>query len=197
MSSNRRHTFLVANERLFDSVALADDDRHVNNNLLDDADDTAAGDVSASGNSDDDLNSSSNSDVLDAERLEDVEKESDDSDSDNEEAGNNGLVSPSGVVWSRDSSDVGRQPRRNIFRAHSGIKRGINPATALDCFLIFMEDAMQDCLRFTNLYGRRMVHRFNARSGGRKVWKPVTYDELCAFIGLHIIAGATKRNIAL
>jgi len=106
------------------------------------------------------------------------------------------LRAPSGKLWSIDNvrAAAGRAPQRNVFREQHGPKRGVHPQTELESFLMYMDDVIDYAVRYTNLEGKRVIVIWNRNNRNRKHFNPITRDEMCAFIGLQILAGVFKSH---
>lgn len=85
--------------------------------------------------------------------------------------------------------EAGRYPARNVFAgtAH-GFRTGLHPATREEAFRVVFMGLIEEATRFTNLAGRRTAY------AKRFSWKSVTVEEMKAFIGLHVMAGALKAH---
>ncbi len=69
---------------------------------------------------------------------------------------------------------------------------------ALECFLIYMEDASLECISYTNLHGRRLFQQFNAQNNKRKVWKDTNYEGFASFVvDLFLIYGLREMAIPI
>ena len=136
---------------------------------------------------------------IDAEYLHDMaEGTESDSSSEEERTPNIDLISH-GQQWTRLSTGErsGRAPRRNVFQERIGVRRGINPRSPYEAFLMFFEDIILESTRFTNLEGRRLTFLQNRnlpKFAPKKHWKSVSDDEMKAFFGLHIIGGIFKAR---
>lgn len=124
------------------------------------------------------------------------EEEEEEEEYDNYQPDDPQLMAPSGKAWTPLPMEQrrGRAPNRNILRARPGVVPGVNPTTAKESFLLYTDSIIDEVVRFTNLEARRCVTLFNRNHGQRKVWTPTTRDEMDAFIGLQILAGAFKAN---
>ena len=99
------------------------------------------------------------------------------------------LISSNGQVWTQDrSGSAGRQPLANVFSGYQGFARDLHPDSRQEAFEVFFKDLIDCAVRFTNLYGRRLTQEKDLE------WRTVTADEICAFIGLHFLAGALKAH---
>ena len=111
---------------------------------------------------------------------------------------NEDLLARSGRQWieivGKGRENAGRAPARNVFINKPGVKLGIRPSSAKESFLLFFDDIIEDCVRYTNLEARRVIQTYNNSANLQKKWKPVDRKEMEAFIGLHIIVGALKGN---
>ncbi|MEL7308355.1 MAG: hypothetical protein AAGK05_11145, partial [Pseudomonadota bacterium] len=135
---------------------------------------------------------------FDAEYLHDI-PEGEESDSSEEENSNDVDLISDGHQWTRFSSgeQSGRAPRRNVFQERVGVRRGINPQSPSEAFLMFFEDIIIESTRFTNLEGRRLTTLANRnlpRNVPKKRWRSVSVEEMKAFFGLHIIGGIFKAR---
>jgi hypothetical protein len=102
-----------------------------------------------------------------------------------------------GTSWTKGlpNNFIGRQPRQNIFHGVPGvIKRGINPNSAKEAFLIFADNIIDQSILFTNLHGRRMTEKANREKKESNVWKKTNREEMEAFYGLLLLAGAFKAQ---
>ena len=106
------------------------------------------------------------------------------------------FTSPNGQEWIEINSGPlsGRMPRRNICSVAPGVKRGIHPVNESELFLMIMDGAVNEAVRFTNLEARRVMSSLNRRRQLNKLWKAVNKEEMNAFIGLHILARAFKSQ---
>ena len=108
------------------------------------------------------------------------------------------LKSPSGEQWCRMPSTSGlqgRPPAYNIFRGRpGGPVTGVHPESEKEGMFMFLDNIIEECVRFTNLKGRRMVRQHNRMHTKQKIWKNVDRLEMDAFVGLHIIAGAYRAH---
>lgn len=134
---------------------------------------------------------------FDAEYLHDIATD-EESDSSEENSNNVDLIS-GGFQWTRipQGERSGRAPRRNIFEERTGVRRGINPKSPAEAFLMFFEDIIIESARFTNLEGRRLTTLANrdlSKYVPKKRWRSVSFDEMKAFYGLHIIGGMFKAR---
>jgi hypothetical protein len=99
----------------------------------------------------------------------------------------NGLVSSNGTQWQSFScQQSGREGAHNIFTGRSGFRKGLNPQSRKEAFEVFFENCIDCAIHNTNKFGERV-----SREKGKK-WCKVDSDEMCAFIGLHLLAGAYK-----
>jgi hypothetical protein len=131
----------------------------------------------------------------------DSEFDSDESENDVNE--DEPCIAASGRRWFAMPSNVavgGREPSRNIFRPTAGVTREFNPRSRKDAFLLFFDELVDECVRYTNLEARRVIAIYNRGTAAKMSWKEVTRKEMEAFIGLHVIGGALKchyRNTSL
>jgi hypothetical protein len=106
-------------------------------------------------------------------------------------------ISPDGREWRSGlpKNGVGRQRKENVFHGNPGaIKRGIQPQSEMDAFLIFTDDLIDNAVVFTNLQGRRSARASNCTKRGKTTWKKTDKVEMEAFFGLLLIAGAYKAQ---
>lgn len=106
-------------------------------------------------------------------------------------------MSPDGRAWRKGlpGNAAGRQPRHNIFTGSPGaIKRGIHPESEMEAFLIFADDIIEKSVIFTNLQGRRSVSKSDGLNVGKKNWRKTDKEEMHAFYGLLLLAGAYKAQ---
>ena len=189
--ANRRYT---ASEALSIILAESDDDDEPLDNILDGDDDSDHNDA------DEDIDvfiENVDDNVLAVDNLVELNEaqSSDDEDNDNYTV-NNGFFAPSGIRWveihgEKSNSKVSAV---NIIRDKPGPKSYVNPSSPLQSFDIFAADIIEEATRFTNLEGRRVVALYNHAYSSRKIWYPCNNDEIRAFIGLHILAGAYKSH---
>ena len=160
-------------------------------------------DIEAIGTDEDDseLDEDEVVEISDVEHSEEVVEscdvgDSDDDDSDDVNAVPSLLISPSGLVWSENSPNQGgRAPARNILRQRPGLKPGVRPNDSVECFRMFMTEALNEIVLHANRQGRCIVDSWNRlHPENRKMWTAVDYMEMEAFVGLHIIAGAYKSQ---
>ncbi len=59
---------------------------------------------------------------------------------------------------------------------------------------MYFDEIIEDSVRFTNLEGRRVTVMYNRTKARKKMFRPVTKDEMCAFFGLHILGGLFKAR---
>ena len=97
-------------------------------------------------------------------------------------------------VINEDDHIRGKTPAKNICRFEPGPKTGIHPTTEKESLQIFLEDIIEELVRYTNLAGRRMVAACNEKTKRHCAWKPVSQFEMEAFLGLHLIAGAYRAH---
>ena len=97
-------------------------------------------------------------------------------------------------VINEDDHIRGKIPAKNICRFEPGPKTGIHPTTEKESLQIFLEDIIEELVRYTNLAGRRMVAACNLKKKRHCTWKPVSQSEMEAFLGLHLIAGAYRAH---
>lgn len=96
-------------------------------------------------------------------------------------------VSKDGREWKLGlpPNPQGRQPKRNVFHGVPGaIRRGINPESEREAFLIFADGIIEKSVIYTNLQGRRTT----------RDWRNTSQVEMEAFFGLLILAGAFKAQ---
>ena len=59
----------------------------------------------------------------------------------------------------------------NIVCVRQGVKAGVNPLCEKEAFLMFMSEAVDYIIHFTNMQGRRMVAKWNYNHPDkRKTW---------------------------
>ena len=122
---------------------------------------------------------------------------SDSSSSDDDNVGSNAAyTSSSGHVWTLNNprQAQGRAVARNIIRFQDGVKQGINPLNERDALLMFLDLILEDCFRFSNLHGQRVVADWNRNNDIKHKWIPIDRLELEAFIGVLIFLGTFKSN---
>lgn len=105
-------------------------------------------------------------------------------------------LSPDGREWRKGlpKNAIGRQPKENVFRGMPGtVKHGIHPESEKDALLVFTNDLIQNAVMYTNLQGRRTVGRCN-QVNKQKTWRKTDTEEMEAFFGLLLIAGAYKAH---
>jgi hypothetical protein len=125
------------------------------------------------------------------------------SDSDSSEcelpAYDDGLKAASGRIWAANAPpSSGRQRQANIVRTKEfSVRANQLPEhnNEREILLLFLDHFLAESIRYTNLQGKRMVRRWNIENGSRgRKWTQVDADEMEAFIGLHILAGAFKAQ---
>lgn len=110
-----------------------------------------------------------------------------------------GLKAASGRIWTRNApTSTGRQHQANIMR-NNEFRLRVNHLPEHNneraFLLLFLDHFLTESIRYTNLHGKRMVRQWNSKNGNNKrKWALVDADEMEAFIGLHILAGAFKAQ---
>ena len=81
-----------------------------------------------------------------------------------------------------------------MIHQRPGVPPGIHPESEKESFLLFFDEIIEIAVRYTNLHvhARRVISTYARRSDLRKSWRPTNRAEMEAFIGLLVIAGATK-----
>ena len=91
-----------------------------------------------------------------------------------------------GTVWSSFSSPLGRIRSQNIIKTRLHGVCASDIYTPKDAFQIFFsKNIVEEIMLCTNLQGRRVATKWNA----------VQKDELLAFIGVLLLAGAEKTGM--
>ena len=155
MERSRRRAFVAATALMFDAT---DDDNISLADVLDDATENTPASESESDNFNGEHQDGD--EVLDEDVLVALEDNEEYVENHNEEFSQS-YTFPSGERSRSNQPNIGRQPRRNILRVEPGISRGVNPSSALECFLMYIGDSLSDILRCTNLHGRRITQQYN------------------------------------
>ena len=99
--------------------------------------------------------------------------------------------------WKTDPPAVGRRREQDIMRSMPGLTAAAVANGPVDAFKLFVtHDIISNVVLQTNREARRRIRDWNDRhpSELRQEWTAVTDDEVFAFLGLCILAGAYKSN---
>ena len=123
----------------------------------------------------------------------------DSEDSDQEQTTDFDYPAPSGRKWCEvtktEPQGQGRKSQCNILVGKPGIKLGVCPRSEEEAFLMFMDDALEVTLQYTNLQRRHMEMKWNQQNPNNiRVFPPVDRVELNAFWGLLLLAGLFKAQ---
>lgn len=120
--------------------------------------------------------------VVDAEDW--IYFESNDAESDDEFEAYEFIASKDGTQWTEDAQYAGRRPLRNILTENPGFRRGLHPNSKLEALFVLFDEIFDCAVTYTNISGRRLGPQ----------WRTTTREELNAFFGLHVLAGALKAH---
>lgn len=100
------------------------------------------------------------------------------------------------TVWNKNPDTENRTGVRNILRQVSGPHRSTEMLSIAETFKkFFTPDMISLMIRYTNIKASQVfaVHN-NLHPEKRHEWKPVTEQEMYAFVGLLLFAGVTSSN---
>lgn len=100
------------------------------------------------------------------------------------------------TVWSKTPPDVHQAASHNVVRQRSGPARSTETLSIVDTFKKIVTVEMVDLIvRYTNQKAKQVYDTYNATNPeSTRSWRPVTTQEIYAFMGVLIAAGVNNSN---
>nr|XP_022906882.1 uncharacterized protein LOC111418576 [Onthophagus taurus] len=129
----------------------------------------------------------------------DVESDESESESESQAAGtsatdeagtenDNAYIAKDKTVWSKTPPQVRQTPSHNVLRQRSGPHRSTESLSVQDTFKTIITVEMVDLIVcYTNNKATKVYNNYNGNNpDSQRLWKPITIQEMYAFIGVKI-----------
>ncbi|XP_071052904.1 uncharacterized protein [Onthophagus taurus] len=138
----------------------------------------------------------------------DVESDESESESESQAAGtsatdeagtenDNAYIAKDKTVWSKTPPQVRQTPSHNVLRQRSGPHRSTERLSVRDTFKTIITVEMVDLIVcYTNNKATKVYNNYNGNNpDSQRLWKPITIQEMYAFIGVLISSGVNNSNV--